>query len=33
MHASRVGDSIDYIGDPVVGQKVEGLGEIKKVDA
>ena len=26
------GGSIEYIGDPVVEQKVEGLGEIKKVD-
>ena len=24
---------IEYIGDPVVEQKMEGLGEIKKVDA
>ena len=27
------GGSIEYIGDPVVEQKVEGLGKIKKVDA
>lgn len=26
------GGSIEYIGDPVVEQKVEGLGEIKNVN-